>query len=125
MALTLTLKSVEVEGDRVKRVYSIAISGSYANSGTTGDLLDFQGATNSNKLPRAKFARVPDQWKINNQPIGYVARIEPGTTMSTFGLRFFQSDDAVDALDELANGAYPAALTGDSALQIELSSKNI
>lgn len=127
MTIALALLSSELEGNRIVKRYSVTASGSYANSGTTGDLIDFQGAENPNNLPRQGFSRVPDGFRVCNQPAGWVMRIEPGGVFDDWGLRFFQSDDAVDPLDELADGAYPASITdsdGD-ALQIELSSKNI
>lgn len=125
MALTLTLLSSQLEGDggrkRIKKVYSVDPSASYANSGTTGDLIDFQGALNPNNIERAKFARTPDQGAILNQPVGYTAVLTLGTDFDTFGIRFFQSDDAVDPLDEVANGAYAAELAADTGIRIELS----
>ena len=125
MAVALSLISSQVAGDggrkRIVKTYTVTLSGSYANSGTTGDLIDFQGATNTNRIERAKFARNPDQWEVLNQPVGFVMRIQPGTAFGTWGLRFFQSDDAVDPLDEIANGAYDSALTADTSLKIRLS----
>lgn len=128
MTIALALLSSEIVGNRILKRYSVTASGSYATSGTTGDLIDFQGATNTSWIPRAKFARVPDGYKVCNHPAGWEMRIEPGATFSTFGLRFFQTGTGADLpFNELANGAYPASITGSdgSPLQIELSSINI
>lgn len=126
MTIALALLSVELVGNRVERTYTVTASGSYANSGTTGDLANPNSATNPNNLARSKFSNVPDQFSVCNHPAGYVMIIHQGATFATFGLRFFQSDDAVDALDEISDGAYPAGITdSDGApLQIKLSEKN-
>lgn len=127
MAITLALLSTDIVGNRIVKRYSVTASGSYANAGSTGDLLDFQGATNTNRYLRAKFSRVPDGWRVCNQPGGYVMRLEPGTTFSTFGVRFWEAGADGGDLDEIANGAYPSGITDTdgNALQIELSGKNI
>jgi hypothetical protein len=128
MAIVLTLLSSQINGaggrGRVTKRYSVAASGSYAGSGTTGDLIDYQGALNPGWIERAKFARIPDQFAVLNQPAGFIMRIEPSyTDYAGSGIRFFQSDDAVDPLDEVADGAYPAGITGSDGapLLIEIS----
>jgi hypothetical protein len=127
MATSLSLKSSQIVGSggrkRIVKRYGLTLSGNYANSGTTGDLLVFQTALNPNKIERVAFARVPDGFAVRNPPAGWVARIEPGTTFANWGIRFFQSDDAVDPLDEHADAGYAATITGSDGapLEIELS----
>lgn len=127
MTIALALLSVELRGNRVEREYSVTASGSYAQSGTTGDLIDFQGASNDLFLARGKFSRVPDGFEVLNQPAGYVMRIEPGVAMDDWGLRFWEAGADGGDLDEIADGAYPAGITGSdgNALRIRLSGKNV
>jgi hypothetical protein len=123
MALALALKSVNVVGDggrkQVKRVYDVTFTGSYANTGTTGDPIDFTSATimsNPNKLERALFANNPEDFDVTNNPPGYLITISPGTAIGSagsWGLRIWQTGSGNNQpFSELANGAYPAGLTG-------------
>ncbi len=123
MTIALSLLSSEIVGTRKVNRYSVTASGSYANTGTTGDLIDFQGASNPNNLPGAKFSRVPDGFRVCNQPAGWMMRIEPGNAFTNWGLRFFQSAGASTPFVEHTNAAYAATITGSDGnpIQIELS----
>lgn len=134
MAVVLNLVAVRLTAgaggiSTVERTYSVVFSGSYSGSGTTGEPLDFTNRTtftNTNWLPRPYFARNPTEWAVLNMPAGYVMTIDPGTALATsWGLRIFQSDDAVDALDELADAAYPAAVSDAVGIRVRFSEKAV
>lgn len=81
-----------------------------------GDPIDLTAVTNPKFLPNPGFPTVPsiDDVYINKVPAGYGAEIVAGagsTLATAFKLKVFTT-----ANTELAAGAYPAALTGDSLL---------
>ena len=115
MAATAALQRIDKSRRNVRRLFRISFTGSYANSGTTGDVVDMTLATNPNNLERALLSEIPGSNRFIlthvNLP-GYVVMMSIGTALaSLLGIRIFQSDDAVDPLDEIANGVYAAAIT--------------
>ena len=124
MAVAAALQRIDKTRRTVRRVVRLTFTGDYANTGTTGDLVDFTAMTNPNNLERSRPPRIPvgNQYAIRHANVpGFVVVLSIGTTMAAaFGVRFFQSDDAVDPLDEIANGAYAAAITG-GFVDIEIS----
>lgn len=115
MAVAVALQRVDKTRRNWKRVIRLTMSGSYANSGTTGDLFDFTAITNPNNLERGKLNRIPVQSRIRvlNHPPGFVAVLSIGAALTNFGIRFFQTAAAAGALAEIANGAYAAAITAN------------
>lgn len=132
--VVLDLKTVRIEGggggrSRVLRVYGVTFSGSYANSGTTGEALDFTNTTtftNPDWIARALFSRNPSEYAVLNHPAGWEMKIEPGTAPATgWGLRLFQSAGSAAPLAELANGAYPASITGSVGIRVSFAQANL
>lgn len=128
MTIALNLLSSQIVGDggakRLVKRYLVTPSSSYAGSGTTGDVFNPQTTpTNTNWIPRAGWSRPPDSYAVLNQPVGYVMRVQPPATVTfiDWGIRFFEAGADGGDLDEIANGAYPAAISGDVNLMIELS----
>lgn len=131
MSATLTLQNVNKVGRVWKRQILVAFSSSYANSGTTGQALDLSAVVNTPKLERGLPARVPknlSQVRVMNQPPGYVAVLQlltTGTLATALSVRLYQTGTGADTvLNELANGAYAAGLTGGAGLTIELDEVN-
>jgi len=115
---------------RRRRNYRISLTftGSYANSGTTGDLLDFTALTNTAKVERPFPHKVPKDLsdiQVRNMPVGFMMTVELGTSISAaVGIRLWRQDGSTGPLTELANGAYPAAITGSTQAIIEVSEEN-
>ena len=132
MSVTASLLSVSHEGRYWVRRFRLAFTGSYAQSGTTGDIIDLTAVLNPKFLERAKPSKCPGpaDVQILNEIPGYVGQLyvdESSPALSAcLGVRLFQSDDAVDELDELANGAYTADVTdfATPGMIIELREKN-
>lgn len=124
MAVVFDLKSVKVGesgGNKViTRVYGVTLSGSYSDTAVKGEPIDFTSQTiftNTKHIPRAGFSRIPTEYGVLNQPIGYLMKIEPGTLLTNWGLR------VSDLAAELSNGAYAAGLYNQSGLQVFFSEK--
>lgn len=98
--------------------------GDYTASGL---VVDFTALTNTRNLPRAKPHKYPtriEDLRLINQPAGYVVTLELGSSYTAAVLvRIFQSDDAVDPLDELT-GAIPAALRAANAIVFAVRENN-
>lgn len=119
MAAALKLKNMSGHtGNPVtRRLVGVTLSGVYA---TPGQVLDYTALTNPNGIDGGKnFGRIPEGEEVVNQPIGYQCQLVPGATLLTTRLKIW--DEAAAA--ELANGAYPAALTGADAVVIALNHK--
>lgn len=127
MASTLDLELQSIDSSRrfITRKYLVTLDDDYAAGGM---VVDFTAASNPNFLeggapgygiditdPKVKLS-LP-----NPGGVGYLFRIEKGTDWTDSLLRIFQSDDAVDALDELPATALPSALTDDVDIYIELT----
>lgn len=125
--LTLSLTNVRVDGHgegRVVREYTVTFdSGTDMTAG--GYALDFQGATNTNKLPRAKWSRNPDGYAVLNSPVGWLAKIIPGTSLTTWKLEIYGDGGATAGhpLAEALDGQ--VALSTDTSIRIQLSGKNL
>ena len=122
MAVAGAVVSVDRSRRKWKRTIALTFSGNYAAS---GDVLSLAGLTNPNRLERALPAQMPPVggYRVLNHPAGYVISLErlSAVLATGFVVRVYHSDDAVDALDEIATGAVPAALTsGDSYVYIEI-----
>ena len=122
MAAALSLVHWDSTRRKVKRIYKVTLSGSYT---ALGDVLDFTAATATgfpNVSPAPGYgAGVTNADFIVHNPggVGYLFRVEKGTTFANWKFRIFQSDDAVDPLDEIS-GSIPSDLTGDANIFIEL-----
>lgn len=82
----------------------ITLSGNYA---TPGEVLNFQAAVGFTTKP-------PDRVEIDGNS-GWEFRWNPTTnTMSIRGQQPTSATAGIIPLDELANGAYPGTLTGDT-----------
>ena len=102
--MTLVVTNVErwFDGQRIHQVGTILASGSYV---TGGDTVDFaKGDIHS--------SRVPDWVEIHGEA-GYVYGYKPGTTISNGKVIAFEAGADAAPLDEVAAGAYPAALIAD------------
>jgi hypothetical protein len=124
MALVLDLKTIQLAGDggrkQIRRVYDVTFTGSYAGSGAAGDPIDFTSSTiitNSLRLERAKPGFNPNEYAVQNNPPGFLLVITPGASLASgWGLRIYQTGAGNNQpFSELANGAYPAGLTGITA----------
>lgn len=124
MSAALALQSVDSSRRFITRKYLVTLSGNYTAS---GDAINFLTATNPKYLESAApgygISMSDANVKIslpNPGGVGYLFRVQKGTTFANSLLRIFQSDDAVDPLDEIS-GAIPAALTGDTNIFVELT----
>lgn len=115
MALAANVTDVDHSRRRARRVLGLTFSGNYA---TGGDALDLTAVTNTNWLAKAHFGQNPLQGAVLNAPDGYGLEIVPGATLSTWKVKVLTASGA-----ELAAGAYPAGLTGDSNAALEFISR--
>ena len=106
MALTFTLVDTWDDGKRVHVAGTATASGNYTTSGDTLDLSQF---------PIIAATQAPVQgtaWMDGLAGYDYV--YYPGTAMNNGKVKIFQQGAAAGAFQELAAGAYPAAITGDT-----------
>ena len=106
MALTFSLVDAWDDGKRVHVSGTIAASGSYTTGGDTLDL---------SKFPVIAAAQPPVQgtaWMDGLAGYDYV--FAPGTAMNNAKVKIFAQGTSAGAFPELAAGAYPAAITGDT-----------
>ena len=119
MALVITLNTV-IPVDRsvnILRVFgTIVASGSYA---TGGDTLDFSGfdSIKSNKPPI--LVKIQSDAVMSSTVGGWLYQFHPGTTikngvMQVVGQDPTSASSGVIQFEELAAGAYPASVSGDS-----------
>lgn len=115
MANQLTVQSANHTRRKIVRRYLLAVSGNYTPG---GDPIDFTNVLNpgwhANPIPGGFPVPSINDVKIEKSPAGYNAEIVAGTgnTLSTFAALKVSSAPG----QELAAGAYPAALTGDPFL---------
>lgn len=98
-------------------ILSLVASGNYANSGTTGDVVNLNSILNPNFLGDAQvgYPAIITEYEVIDSPPGYLGVLVKGATPATWGLRVYQTGAAVSGpFAELANGAYPGAVTGSS-----------
>lgn len=112
------------------RRYKITLSGNYTNG---GEVLDFTAATvtggkGDNKAIGYGLSITDSRVTLslpNPGFAGYVFALTKGTTFANSKLNIYQSDDAVDPLDELTGGAaIPAALTASVDIYVDLTTPN-
>lgn len=106
MALTFSLVDTWDDGKRVHVTGTVAASGSYTTGGDTVDLSQF---------PLIASTQAPIQgtaWMDGLAGYDYV--FAPGAAMNSGKVKMFQQGASAGAFPELAAGAYPAAITGDT-----------
>ncbi len=106
MALTFTLVDTWDDGQRIHVSGTVAASGNYATGGDTLDL---------SQTPIIASAKPPIQgtpWMDGLAGYDYV--FTPGAALSNGKVKIFQQGASAGAFPELASGAYPAAVTGDT-----------
>jgi hypothetical protein len=106
MALTFSLVDTWDDGQRVHVSGTVAASGSYTTSGDTLDL---------SQNPIVASTQAPIQgtaWMDGLAGYDYV--FYPGSAMNSGKVKIFQQGGSAGAFPELAAGAYPSAITGDT-----------
>jgi hypothetical protein len=106
MALTFNLIDTWDDGKRVHVTGTVAASGNYATGGDTLDLSQF---------PVIASAQPPIQgtaWMDGLAGFDYV--FAPGASMTSNKVKIFAQGSGAGAFPELAAGAYPAAISGDT-----------
>jgi len=106
MALTFTLVDTWDDGQRIHVSGTAAASGNYSTGGDTLDLSQF---------PAVAATQPPVQgtaWMDGLAGYDYV--FTPGSAMNNGKVKIFQQSASAGAFPELAAGAYPAAITGDT-----------
>lgn len=112
MALASTVTVVDITRRRKRKTIQVTPSGNYVAG---GDTIDLTATTNPSFLAGAGFGSVPKRYIACRAPGGYTAEYIPGATLATCKVKYYSA-----AGQELAAGAYPAALTGD-VTEVELS----
>jgi hypothetical protein len=102
MTLTVTVDDKWFDGQRIHVVGSVLASVNYA---TGGDTVDFSGAD-------VKSAQPPSDVRFTGVA-GYVYGWTKGTLISNQLMTAHEAGADAAALDEVAAGAYPAALIAD------------
>ncbi len=106
MALTFTLVDTWDDGKRIHVSGTVAASGNYSTGGDTLDLSQFP-VIGSTQAPIRGTA-----WMDGLAGYDYV--FTPGSAMNNGLVKIFQQGTSAGAFPELAAGAYPAAITGDT-----------
>ncbi|MGH9866139.1 MAG: hypothetical protein ACRD4H_12055 [Candidatus Acidiferrales bacterium] len=108
MALAFTLVDSWDDGKRIHVAGTIAASGNYA---TGGDALDLSGI-GALGVPTTKPPIQGTAWMDGLAGYDYV--FSPGAAINTNKVKMFQQASSAGAFSELAAGAYPAAISGDT-----------
>jgi hypothetical protein len=106
MALAFSLVDTWDDGKRVHVSGTVAATGNYVTSGDTLDL---------SQVPVIASAQAPIQgtaWMDGLAGYDYV--FTPGATMNANKVKIFAQGTAAGAFPELAAGAYPGAISGDT-----------
>ncbi len=106
MALTFSLVDTWDDGQRIHVGGAVVASGSYATGGDTLDLSQF---------PVIATTHAPVQgtaWMDGLAGYDYV--FFPGSALNNGKVKIFQQGASAGAFPELAAGAYPGAITGDT-----------
>lgn len=111
MSVALAVQSIDITRRKKRITYKLTFSGNYTAG---GDTLNLSTATNPKFLPAAFPSRVPDQIDVMGSPGGNAPEAVLGTGPSDNKLKLFSS-----ANNELAAGAYNAAVTADANVLIE------
>lgn len=108
MALAFMLVDSWDDGNRIHVAGKITASGSYATGGDTLDLT----AIGSLGVPTTQ---APIQGTASMDGLaGYDYTFSVGTAINSNKVKIFQQASSAGAFAELAAGAYPAAITGDT-----------
>lgn len=106
MALTFSLVDTWDDGKRIHVSGTVAASGNYSTGGDTVDLSQF---------PAVASAKPPIQGTAWMDGVaGYDYVFVPGAAMNSSKVKMFAQGTAAGAFPELAAGAYPAAISGDT-----------
>jgi hypothetical protein len=108
MSLSASKNDEWYDGKRYWVSLTITASGSYS---TGGDTLNIASLVKSAKVPIKGFAQVEGQ-------AGYQYCFVPGSDNTTHKVKIFQSGTASASFNELAAGAYPAGITGDTIVGV-------
>jgi len=106
MALSFTLVDTWDDGKRIHVAGTVAASGNYSTGGDTLDLSQF---------PAVAATQSPIQgaaWMDGLSGYDYV--FAPGSAMNNGKVKIFQQGASAGAFPELAAGAYPGGITGDT-----------
>lgn len=106
MALTFTLVDTWDDGKRIHASGTVAASGTYASGGDTLDLSQFP-ILGSSQAPIQGTA-----WLDGLAGYDYV--FSAGSALNSGKVKIFQQGASAGAFPELAAGAYPGAITGDT-----------
>ncbi|HKS66887.1 MAG TPA: hypothetical protein VJR26_06585 [Candidatus Acidoferrales bacterium] len=106
MALAFTLIDTWDDGKRIHATGTITASGNYTAGGDTLDLSQFP-AMASTQPPILGTARIDGL-------AGYDYVFSGGSALNNGKVKIFQQGTSAGAFPELAAGAYPAAITGDT-----------
>jgi len=106
MALAFSLVDTWDDGKRVHVSGTVAASGNYASGGDTLDL---------SQAPLIASASAPVQGTAWLDGLsGYDFVFSPGSAMNNGKVKIFAQGTSAGAFPELAAGAYPGAITGDT-----------
>jgi hypothetical protein len=106
MALTFSLVDTWNDGQRIHVSGTVAASGNYSTGGDTLDLSQF---------PIIASTQPPVQGTAWMDGLaGYEYVVLPGSAMNSNKVKIFQQGGSAGAFPELAAGAYPSAITGDT-----------
>lgn len=106
MPLAFTLVDTWDDGKRIHATGTVAASGNYATGGDTLDL---------SKFPILTCGQAPIQGTVWLDGLaGYDYVFTPGSSLSNGKVKVFQQGTSAGAFPELAAGAYPSAITGDT-----------
>jgi len=108
MALAFTLVDSWDDGNRIHIAGKIAASGSYTTGGDTLDLT----AVGSLGIPTTQPLIQGTAWMDGLAGYDYV--FAPGAAINANKVKIFQQASGAGAFAELASGAYPGAITGDT-----------
>lgn len=108
MALALTIKKVAKYLRDKELILAAVASGNYVPGGDTVNLTNI---LNPNFVEGANvgFPGVIEDFSVEQMPAGYGGELIPGATLATWKLKI-----TTTAGTELAAGAYPGAITGDT-----------
>ena len=106
MALTFSLVDTWDDGKRVHVSGTVAASGNYSTGGDTLDLSQF---------PIIAATQAPIQGTAWMDGLaGYDYNFIQGSAMNNAKVKIFAQGASAGAFPELASGAYPGAITGDT-----------
>jgi len=108
MALAFTLVDSWDDGRRIHVAGTIVASGNYATGGDALDLSSIGAAG----VPTTKPPIQGTAWMDGLAGYDYV--FSPGATINANKVKMFQQASGAGAFSELAAGAYPTAISGDT-----------